>query len=120
MKSRIGVNTAKCFFQIDQFQGKPSPKNALAGASKKRRRLASRAIWPPNVLDSARLLSTVRTRRLGRHAAGGGGGTGGSSSASGAPGFLGTTAATDSASVSAILATCLGSQKLSGGSGCGS
>src|ERR1700724_2954170 len=115
MKSRIGVNSAKCFFQIDQFQGKPSPRKAWAWASKKRRRLASRAIWPPNVLDSARLLSTVRTRRLGCHAAGDGGGTDGSSSASLALGFLGTTAATDNASVSAILATCWGSPKLSGG-----
>src|SRR5437764_15424887 len=111
MKSRIGVNAAKWFFQIDQFQGRPSPKKARAGASTKRRRLASRAIWPPNVLDSARLLSTVRTRRLGCHAAGDGGATDGSSSASLGRGSLGTTAATDSASVSAILATCLGSQK---------
>src|SRR5512133_2605028 len=120
MKSRIGVNSGKCFFQIDQFQGKPSPRNALAGASKKRRRLASRAIWPPNVLDSARLLSTVRTRRLGCHAAGDGGGTDGSSSASPPPGSLGAAAATGGASVAAMWAACLGSQKLSGGSGWGS
>src|SRR3954452_7463305 len=104
MKSRIGVNLAKWFFQIDPFQGKPSPKKAWAWASKKRRRLASRAIWPPNVLDSAKLLSTVRTNRLGCHAVGGSGGAGGSSASASAWGFLGTMAATDSASVSAILA----------------
>jgi hypothetical protein len=38
MKSRIGVKSGKRFFQIDQFQGNPSPRNALALASKNRRR----------------------------------------------------------------------------------
>src|SRR5258708_38389115 len=115
MKSRIGVKSGKCFFQIDQFQGKPSPKNAFASASKKRRRLASRAIWPPNVLAWARLLSTVRTRRLGCHAAGGVEDSTGVSSALSAARSWGATAATASASVSAIFATGLGSQKGGGG-----
>ena len=45
MKSRIGVKSGKCFFQIDQFQGNPSPRNALAlGLEEVAVRLASRAI----------------------------------------------------------------------------
>ena len=59
----------KCAFQIDQFQGRPSPKNALAVASKNRRRFASRAICLPKSLEAARLLRTVRTSRLGRQSA---------------------------------------------------
>ena len=50
MKSRIGVKSGKCFFQIDQFQAKPSPRKTWASASKKRRRFASRAIWLPKTL----------------------------------------------------------------------
>src|ERR1700734_3208634 len=70
MKSRIGVKSPKWRFQIDQFHGNPSPRNALAEASPNRRRLASRAICLPKSLDSAMLLSTVRTKRLGRQSAG--------------------------------------------------
>src|SRR5208283_2863836 len=69
MKSRIAVKSGKCAFQIDQFQGRPSPKNAFAVASKNRRRFASRAICLPKSLEAARLLRTVRTSRLGRQSA---------------------------------------------------
>ncbi len=60
------MKSEKCFFQIDQFQGNPSPRNALAFASKNRLRLASRSICLPKTFDSAMLASTVRTNRLGR------------------------------------------------------
>ena len=115
------MKSGKCAFQIDQFQGRPSPKNALALASKNRRRFASRAICLPKSLEASRLLRTVRTSRLGRQS---------SSSSGNAISMISLTvtsgdeaargAATDKASVSAILATCLGSQKHSGGSGWGS
>src|ERR1700678_4319412 len=107
MKSRIGVKSRKYFFQIDQFQGNPSPRNALALASKNRLRLASRSICLPKTFDSAMLASTVRTNRLGRQ-----------SSALVRSASLGQISrrwsgadpgddeATESASVSAILATC--------------
>ena len=111
----------RCHFQIDQFQGRPSPKNALAVASKNRRRFASRTICLPKSLEAARLLRTVRTSRLGRQSAASSGDAVSRLSltvTSGGEGGDGT--ATDKASVSAILATCLGSQKHSGGSGWGS
>src|SRR5208283_5907655 len=73
MKSRIGVNVGKCSFQIDQFQGRPSPKKARAMASKNRRRFASRSICLPNTLEQARLARTVRTSRLARQSAATGG-----------------------------------------------
>ena len=57
------MKSGKCAFQIDQFQGRPSPKNALALASKNRRRFASLAICLPKSLEAARLLRTVRTSR---------------------------------------------------------
>jgi hypothetical protein len=117
MKSRIGVKSGKCFFQIDQFQPRPSPKKAFTSASKNRRRFASRAIWPPKTLASATLLSTVRTNRLGRQSSASTVGV--ASSASAAAG-RGTGAASDSASVSAILAAWMGSRKHSGGSAWGS
>src|SRR5512135_2488698 len=121
MKSRIGVKSGKCCFQIDQFHASPSPRNALAGASANRLRLASRAICLPKSFDSAMLPRTVRTSRRGCQSAGVT-----SPAGSGRP-FSGTSTegagcaeATDNASVSAIFATCLGSQKQAGGSGCGS
>src|SRR5512135_676546 len=121
MKSRIAVKSGKCAFQIDQFQGRPSPKNALALASKNRRRFASLAICLPKSLEAARLLRTVRTSRLGRQSASSSGNAVSRLSFTVTSGDeAGCGAATDKASVSAILATCLGSQKHSGGSGCGS
>src|SRR5277367_3257974 len=69
MKSRIGVKSLKCDFWIDQFQGRPSPKNTLIFASPNRRRFASRSICLPKVFELAMLLSTVRTSRLGRQSA---------------------------------------------------
>src|SRR5436305_14832449 len=109
MKSRVGVKSLKWRLQIDQFHGNPSPRNALAEASPNRRRLASRAICLPKALDSAMLLSTVRTRRLGRQSAGG------TSSVSwdGSPACCldsggGGAEAIDNASVPATLATCAG------------
>src|SRR5271165_5239708 len=121
MKSRIAVKSGKCAFQIDQFQGRPSPKNAFAVASKNRRRFASRAICLPKSLEAARLLRTVRTSRLGRQSAASSGNAALRLSLTVTSGDeAGRGAATDKASVSAILATCLGSQKHSGGSGWGS
>src|SRR5271157_5756457 len=120
MKSRIGVNVGKCSFQIDQFQGRPSPKKARAMASKNRRRFASRAICLPNTLEQARLARTVRTSRLGRQSAAGGMGASARSSTVASRGELEGGDATDRASLSAIFATCSGSQKHCGGSGCGS
>src|SRR5436305_5283472 len=104
MKSRVGVKSLKWRLQIDQFHGNPSPRNALADASPNRRRLASRAICLPKALDSAMLLSTVRTKRLGCQSAG-------DTSPMSADGSLacgddpggGNVEATDNASVSAIL-----------------
>src|ERR1700709_2646448 len=111
MKSRIGVKSPKWRFQIDQFHDNPSPRNALAEASPNRRRLASRAICLPKSLDSAMLLSTVRTRRLGCQSAGDTSPMSWDGSlARGLDSGGGSTEATDRASVSAILATCLGSQ----------
>ena len=60
------MKSGKCSFQIDQFQGNPSPRNAFALASKNRLRLASRAICLPKTFESAMLARTVRTSRLGR------------------------------------------------------
>src|SRR4051794_38243503 len=121
MKSRIGVKSPKWRFQIDQFPGDPSPRNALAEAPPNRRRLASRAICLPKSLDSAMLLGTVRTKRLGCQSAG-------DTSSVSLDGSLaccldpggGDAEATDNASVSAIWAPCLGSQTHAGGSGSGS
>src|SRR5512135_3547106 len=120
MKSRIGVNVGKCSLQIDQFQGRPSPKYARAAASKNRRRFASRAICLPNTLEQARLARTVRTSRLGRQSVMTGAVVVARSSTVASRDELECGAATDKASLSAISATCTGSQKHSGGSGCGS
>jgi hypothetical protein len=93
----------------------------LAAASANRLRLASRAICLPKSFDPARLLSTVRTSRWGCQSVGGTSPADSAASGSGTvAGFAGSGAATDNASVSAIFATCLGSEKHSGGSGCGS
>src|SRR6185503_5810851 len=115
MKSRIGMKSQNCFFQMDQLQGKPSPKKALAAASKKRRCFASRFIWRPKTFEQAMLLITVRTKRFGEQSL-----STGESWPSCSAFSAGDGEATDNASVSAIFATCLGSQKHRGGSGCGS
>src|ERR1700722_10629382 len=121
MKSKIGVKSGKCVFWIDQFHGNPSPKNVLAWASGKRRRLASRAICLPKTFESAMLASTVRTSLLGCQSAGATSPPGSDGSSVRTSGDEAAWAeASDNAWVSAILATCLGSEKHAGGSGCGS
>src|SRR5580693_8571569 len=123
MKSKIGVKSLKWAFWIDQFQGKPSPRNALIFASPNRRRLASRSICLPKSLEQAMLASTVRTSRLGRQSVAEVGCSASfleSVSRTELADGSGVVAATDSVWVSASLATCLGSQKHVGGSGCGS
>ena len=78
-------------------------------------------IYHNDGLEAARLLRTVRTSRLGRQSASSSGNAVSRLSFTVTSGDeAGCGAATDKASVSAILATCLGSQKHSGGSGCGS
>ena len=115
------MKSEKCRFQIDQFQGSPSPRNAFTLASKNRRRLASRSICLPKSFDSAMVLSTVRTNRLGRQSSAPARSAGpGQSSGRFSGAEAGNEEATESASVSAILATCSESQKQAGGSGCGS
>ena len=111
------MKSAKWRFQIDQFQGSPSLRNASALASKNRRRLASHFICLLKSLDSAMLLSTVRTNRLGCQSSSP---TGWESSGHRSHRYFGSEAdeETGSTSVSAILATCSELQKQTGSSGC--